>query len=206
VDLLGHGRSSPVRHPFSVELQADLIATEVAEPMTVVGHSLGGLIAAALASRWPHRVSQLIVISTSVDIPAARRGLLPRLASLAVVGPALWHISGSRGRRAAARILFAPGFDPPVEQMKSIDQLTHRDLNRSRQMGSRYWRKGRIDAALPNALPVVAVFGAEDRTLHAPSAAAGWRTAGHRVVLLPEIGHSPHIEAPSVIADLILDR
>jgi len=52
----------------------------------------------------------------------------------------------------------------------------------------------------------MAVFGAVDRTLDAPSAAAAWRIEGHQVVLLPEIGHSPHVEAPSVIADLILER
>jgi len=85
VDLPGHGDSGmPV--PFSLdraELALDRALAEISrEPVILVGHSLGGLVAAAEAIDHPGRVKGLVLVETAlrpqVD-PAQRAAMLTAL-------------------------------------------------------------------------------------------------------------------------------
>lgn len=75
LDLPGHGMSPPPPEPWGVPehaaLVADLIATEIGEPVTIIGHSNGGRIALYLASdpelkQW---IRRLVLISPSGITP-----------------------------------------------------------------------------------------------------------------------------------------
>jgi pimeloyl-ACP methyl ester carboxylesterase len=78
-DLRGHGHSDKPEGCYTIpEMTHDvrlLIEALDAAPAHVVGHSLGGRLAQALAQRWPQSVGKMILISTSAA-PRERGGWL----------------------------------------------------------------------------------------------------------------------------------
>ncbi len=84
VDLPGHG-ASPM--PATLTLQAATEALDEAlasekGPLTLVGHSLGGLVAASEACDHPERVQSLVLVETALKPPmdaATRAAMLARL-------------------------------------------------------------------------------------------------------------------------------
>lgn len=74
-DQRGHGLSGTGATPFSIALLADdlaaLMETLSAGPATVVGLSVGGLVAQALASRRPDLVARLVLVGTAAKIGTA---------------------------------------------------------------------------------------------------------------------------------------
>ena len=79
-DLSGHGRSGHRPDGYRAELWADEVATVIARQSltgsaTVVAHSMGGLIATAMAAQFPERIDELI---PRCDVSAARTGHRPR--------------------------------------------------------------------------------------------------------------------------------
>lgn len=76
-DLLGHGASSSrPRWGYRTEKQADLLARALRQieprPAVIVGHSLGGMLAARLAIDHPDRVSRLVLYDTPLPQGPAR--------------------------------------------------------------------------------------------------------------------------------------
>lgn len=73
IDLPGFGysRTAPAAWSFSMEDQADLVAGMLGElalgPVTLIGHSMGGSIAIALAARHPEQVATLIAAEPNLD-------------------------------------------------------------------------------------------------------------------------------------------
>jgi len=74
VDLPGHGRSqgAPLR---SIETIADWLAALLAAldvaPATLIGHSMGSLVAIECAARHPQRVGKLVLVGTTLPMRVA---------------------------------------------------------------------------------------------------------------------------------------
>jgi pimeloyl-ACP methyl ester carboxylesterase len=67
-DRRGYGRSRPHAGPFGMEPQVeDLTGVLRGRPAVVFGHSYGGNIALALATRWPDLVSSVAVYETPLS-------------------------------------------------------------------------------------------------------------------------------------------
>src|SRR5690349_16245145 len=69
VELPGHGLA-PIATPFALE-QATLaldraIEEQSSEPVVLVGHSVGGMVAVTEALRSPERVSSLVLVETAL--------------------------------------------------------------------------------------------------------------------------------------------
>jgi len=69
VDLPGHGLSE-MPHPFSLDRAVDAMEQalddETSEPVILVGHSVGGLIATRMALDHPERVRGLVLVETAL--------------------------------------------------------------------------------------------------------------------------------------------
>jgi pimeloyl-ACP methyl ester carboxylesterase len=67
-DLLGHGRSAKPRADYSIAAYAngmrDLTEVLGIDRFTVVGHSLGGGVAAQLAYQYPERVERMVLVAS----------------------------------------------------------------------------------------------------------------------------------------------
>jgi len=65
LDLCGHGRSENIE-PYSLELILELLVAELPQqPCTLIGWSLGGNIALAMAKKYPQRIKAVILIASN---------------------------------------------------------------------------------------------------------------------------------------------
>ncbi|NLG55457.1 MAG: alpha/beta hydrolase [Rhodococcus sp.] len=113
-DLLGHGRSDKPRADYSAPAYAngmrDLLSTLDIHHVTVVGHSLGGGVAAQFVYQFPQMVDRLILVSAggvTKDVHPAFR-----LATMPVVNEAL-------------RLLRVPGAMPLVRAIGATLATLH---------------------------------------------------------------------------------
>ncbi|MBA2445080.1 MAG: alpha/beta fold hydrolase [Nocardioidaceae bacterium] len=105
-DLRGRGRSAALPGPYGFEAHvADLVALMDAtdcERVVVVGHSMGGFVAVALAAWHPERVSRLVLVDGG--LPLGRTDDPPPAGGIdAVLGPAAARLAMTFPSRAAYR-------------------------------------------------------------------------------------------------------
>ena len=80
-DLPGYG-DAPMVQPYTADSLADAVAGTLPEPVNLVGWSMGGMVALALAARHPHKVSKLVLVGPSpafVNRPGWDLGLAPEV-------------------------------------------------------------------------------------------------------------------------------
>ncbi|MDJ0335295.1 alpha/beta hydrolase [Salinibacterium sp. G-O1] len=95
-DLRGRGGSRSLPSPFGMPQHADdmnaLLDATGTESAFVVGHSMGGFVAATFAAHYPDRVTGLVLIDGGLPIPAPEgtsREELPQV----ILGPAAERLS-----------------------------------------------------------------------------------------------------------------
>jgi esterase len=103
-DLRNHGESehaAAMDYPAMAEDVAELIARRGLAPAAVLGHSMGGKVAMALALRHPEMVSRLVVADIApVRYPPALRGYVAAMRALALT-PGLTRREADAGLEAA---------------------------------------------------------------------------------------------------------
>ncbi len=198
IDLPGHGFSDPTRVPLTPDLLFDTMTSAIdelarGESITLVGNSLGGLVAVHHALRRPASVARLILLSpggaetsdaewqalqASFRITSRREALAfvarvqdrpPLLAKLVA------HELVGRTKQPAVRDL--------LETTNSPDTIPTAELK-----------------ALP--MPILLWWGKSERLLPA-SHLAWWRAQlpPHAVIEEPDgIGHCPHLDDPGRVA------
>lgn len=206
-DPRGAGQTHPHDAPLSLRsLSGDmlgLIRHLGHDRVQVVGHSLGGLVALALAARAPEQVAGLAVLASS-PLPSARLPFVFRtLCDIRESGPQdLWL-------RQLFTWLFQDSFfrDPEAVKAALTASLAYPFKQSRSAMEHQTRALGRLDLdALPHqiAMPGLALM-AEDDALIAPGpASARFAQMGLTVRQMPKVGHALHWDAPDLVADALI--
>ncbi|EDY37722.1 alpha/beta hydrolase fold:Esterase/lipase/thioesterase family [Cyanobium sp. PCC 7001] len=168
---------------------------EAAQPLGLIGASMGGSVAVELARRRPGRFSRLLLLA-----PA---GLTGRPMPLPPVldGLGVRFLASPGVRRGLCRSAFAqPDRDvgPAELEIASLHLATPGWGEALR----RFARSGGFAGCgqpLPP-LPIQVLWGANDRILRPPQKRAALALLGERVQELADCGHLPHIDQPERVA------
>ncbi|WP_233529002.1 alpha/beta fold hydrolase [Antrihabitans stalagmiti] len=220
VDLLGHGGSERPTSGYDPESQGRLYSRLLSEldltDVTVVGHSMGSLFGVATAEHST-RITRLVLIGEGPDTST---GTLPAgewIIHIPWIGPILQHHGPAFVTSRVVRRAFAPGFDMttafanPGQGLDDARSLNHPAFTQSMKQRQAWTRQRGLDARLANlGLPALVIFGREDRFYNVDAALARYRAVQTiTTTALEHVGHTPIIEAPDRVADLLrefLDR
>jgi pimeloyl-ACP methyl ester carboxylesterase len=205
LDLPGHGRSDGPA-PATIESYTDWLAEAIdaagARDVHLVGHSMGSLIALALAARPTSAVRKLALLGTLPHIQVAN-GLLSaarnndHAAYESIVG---WGV----GRRAQMGGHRAPGSWIAGTSLRLLEAgepgVLGNDLAACHQ-----WTGG-LEAAGSIKCPTLLLLGSDDRMTPARGAKPlADAITGSRTVVLPGAGHMMMAEQPDETLDALAD-
>jgi pimeloyl-ACP methyl ester carboxylesterase len=212
VDLLGHGGSEKPGSGYTPENQAKLVAEALAKlrvsDAEVVGHSLGGAVAVALAERAPRLVRRVAIIDMPPDNSYGDLGVIAGLAFQPVLGEALWTIKPDFSIRDGLGVAFAPGFDVPDPFIDDVKRLTYTAYDDSPTGNDDFIGDQSLDRRMrATGKPLLVLMGAEEQIVNDPRRALEQYASGDpgaETRLIAGAGHSPNVEKPAETADLIL--
>ena len=220
-DLLGHGNSDKPRADYSVAAYAngmrDLLGVLDIDRVTVVGHSLGGGVAAQFAYQFPERCERLVLVANggvSREVTPVLRLLSAPLAELAILP---MRIPAVRlGGRVALDLLSRVGHDlgrDADELNRVIDALpdTAARVAFIRTLRSVVDWRGQVvtmrdRAYLAQGMPALIVWGEHDAVIpveHAHLANATMPSS--RLEVFEDAGHFPHHSDPDRFVALLRD-
>jgi pimeloyl-ACP methyl ester carboxylesterase len=220
IDLLGMGGSDKPASGYAITDQATAVAEALAKlhvvGATVVGHSLGGSVATALAEQSPQLASKVVIIDQSAEDGFEHESLGEHMTRWPVVGQAiarLIQVAPKSLIRDQYGQAFAPGFnissgfdnpDQPVDDLRAMTYTAYKDTADAEQ---NFVDQEPLDQRLGGThLPVMVIFGAEDQIYDPQAAITRYRAnvPGVETHLIPGAGHSPNVEKPNMVAPLIL--
>jgi pimeloyl-ACP methyl ester carboxylesterase len=207
-DLLGHGGSDKPRADYSVAAYAngmrDLLTVLGIGSATVVGHSLGGGVAAQLAYQYPERCERLVLVASG----GAGRDVTPILrlaaAPLAEVflAPARWP--GARPLVRAALSALALANNDLAHDRRHVDRVLASLPDGEAQVAFTRTLRSVVDwrgqvvtlldrCYLTEAVPTLIVWGDRDGVIPVAHAhRAHEAMPGSRLEVFPGAGHFPH--------------
>ncbi len=217
VDALGFGQSDkPADGPYSLELSANLYA-ELLDQLeikraAVVGHSMGGKFALAMALLHPKRVARLLIADSDgfMDIPLFMRkgGSLPWL------GEAVLRLTSTRTViKAQLRAAFhdPDTFVTPELIEHGLTIMNNPENRRALLAFSRHYENNDLGLTGLRArlgelrIPTVIVWGEQDRVFPVKCGfTARDEIPGAHLVVVPRCGHFPQIEAYRAFHGLLL--
>jgi len=220
-DLLGHGRSEKPRADYTIAGFAngmrDLLTVLEVERVTVVGHSLGGGVAAQFAYQFPERCEHLVLVGSG----GIGRTVSPLLRLAAVPGiEALMPLLGLPPIRVASRIgagllrmLDTPLGRDAEEILAVFDALPNTEARRAilRTLRSGVDWQGQVITMLDRAylaegVPTLIIWGRHDAIIplgHGRLAHAA--IPGSVLEIFDEAGHFPHHTNPARFVQLVHD-
>jgi pimeloyl-ACP methyl ester carboxylesterase len=209
IDLIGHGGTEAPRFGYSIERQASLVLGALdklgIDHFTVIGHSMGGEVATALAEANPARVGRLVLID-SPPKPETTFKLGTRLALMPVLGELMSRFMTDATVRKMLAQGFAPGFKVPDKFVADVKQLTYTAFRTAHNDSMAYETAKPVFerlAALNPPPPLLVIFGSKD-ALVSPATAKLFETVpGAKVEIVDGPGHSPMVEAPAKTLALI---
>lgn len=219
-DLLGHGESAKPIGDYSLGAFAsglrDFLSVLDVPSVTIVGHSFGGGVAMQLAYQHPHLVDRLVLIGSGglgrevswllrlLTLPGAEylmpigfprpivawaNGLGVHLGRRDIGTPKLAELW-----RAYSSLAGAENRTAFVRTMRGLIEPTGQVVNAADRL------------YLASHVPTLIVWGEQDGIIpvsHALTAHELIPTS--RLEILEGIGHFPHLEAPDVFCDVLLD-
>ena len=199
VDQRGHGDSERPATGYAMrELAADVVALMDARGIrraTIVGHSMGSIVAQQVALLAPERVSALVLIGSGT--------------TGAQMNGALDFRNAVESLRDPVPLAFATEFQESTVMRPMPAGFIARVSADSRRLPANAWRgllDGMIGASPAIALgthdrPTLLLWGEKDAFFpRAQQDALQAMIPGARLVAYPETGHAPHWELPGAVA------
>lgn len=205
LDLPNHGRSpwvSDVSYPHYADLVADDLRARLGgQRLVLVGHSMGGKVAMALALRHPDLLDGLVIVDIPPDRSAGGYGFAAYLDAMAALPLDRLSSRGDADRRLAPSVA-----DPAVRAF--LLQNLHREGHGWRWLPNLAVLRRHIDAVSgwPEVIgrpwpgPVLWVRGAESpyvRDEHRPAMRALFPAV--RLVTIKHAAHWVHADAPEAV-------
>jgi len=218
-DLLGHGESDKPRADYSVAAYAngmrDLLDVLGFDKATVVGHSLGGGVAAQLTYQHPTRVERLVLVASGgvapevnpflriASTPAADVVLpllrIPPVRLSAMAGIELLRRSGTDLGRDAEELSRVLDALPDVAARGAFSRTLRSVVDWRGQVVTMLDR-----SYLAGAMPVLLIWGAHDAVIPVSHAQiAHEHMPGSRLEIFADAGHFPHHQDPDRFLELI---
>ncbi|MDA1362667.1 alpha/beta hydrolase [Glycomyces luteolus] len=232
-DQPGHGRSGPLpRTEYGIEDLAEVLhdvlaAVAPSGPLILVGHSMGGMTIQVFARLYEadfrERVKGVAFFSSSAAgldtvetkpmraLRRLRRTVLPMLQQVAGWTPDLIDrsrlLAGDIGWLLTRKAAFGH-VDPPASLVTLVERMNRRTSMQSIVGYARAILDHDETATLPlfEGLPALVVVGDEDLLTppeHSRRLAAA--LGGSRFALIAEAAHSPQLEYPGEISQLLLE-
>ena len=204
-DLPGHGRSggAPLA---SIEAMADwIVALLDAVGVTrasLVGHSMGSLVALEAAARHPQRVAKIVLIGSALPMPVAEPLLdaawhdEPK--AVAMINNFSYSASGQFGRNTV------PGLWLLGVNQRLMERQRPGVFGTDMAACNAYARS--LDGLATIAAPVLVIAGGQDRmTPPKASKAIAAAIPGARLTVIAGSGHALMAEAPDAVLDSLID-
>ncbi len=202
-DLRGHASASAVT-PVSLDAVLGDLGTLAADRCDLVGYSMGGRIALHAALAAGRRVRRLVLIGASPGLAdagerAARRAADERLADQVQA----MTIEAFAQRWAQTPVL--------AGLPAAVAAEVHADRLRSTPQGLARALRGLGTGALPSlwerldqlTIPVTLVVGECDAKFLAIAERMAAALPSGEVVVVPDVGHAVHLQAPEAVATVI---
>jgi pimeloyl-ACP methyl ester carboxylesterase len=205
-DNRGHGSSA--KPADEAEYSLDIYVRDVLgladalgwDRFTLLGHSMGGMIAGLTAATAPDRLDALVLMDTS---HGPVEGLDPDLIAAAT------HIVRTRGMEGLLEAMAE--VDSPLTT--PADERVRRERPGYIEFGDRKMRDSspamyasmigeireqadRLDRLRALTMPTLVIVGEQDRPFVGPSERMAEAIPGARLEVLPDAGHSPQFESP----------
>jgi len=212
VDLRGHGLTGGDTHldsPDQGRMLAEVLdALELTE-VTAVGHSFGADVVLA-AAESTDRVTGLVLIDQAPDLDGAHYPLGNHLLGHDVLGPILHRLAIAPFIELGMRYGVGPGFDletgfpergQAVRDHRAMSPVMARTVlvDRRARLAARPLDRQVRDLALPT----LVIHGRADRVYDWEPTSARYRSAGAHVEIIDGAGHSPNIEQPARVAEVV---
>ena len=213
-DLFGRGFSDRPYVNYDLDLfvkqLADLLAAlHIARPVSLIGLSMGGPIAAAFTTRYPLRVNKLILIDPIGAKPISLSPIL-KAAKLPIIGELGFGLVGGESlAKSVASDFFAPALVAKL-QSKYMIQMQYKGFKRAilstirnDMLGSFmnvYERLGKMDKE------ILLLWGRNDATVpfeHSHLLCAVLKDATFHA--FNDCGHIPHYEKPDDVNPILLE-
>ncbi|MEO7761824.1 MAG: alpha/beta fold hydrolase [Casimicrobiaceae bacterium] len=202
VDLPGFGASAREPGPYTMEGLADALARDldvwgVAQPIVLVGGSMGGVVAQHFTLRHPERVERLLLVATGGFTP----NMQVALEKTNAMSVAAWD--------EAAVTPIVDGFfnqHPTAEAVAEYRKIALSAAQPAAMEAARSNARNRsFDALGSIRVPTLIIQGRHDRA-RTPEHGAEMRDriAGRMLAVIEDAGHTPQLEQPERFHEVAL--
>jgi pimeloyl-ACP methyl ester carboxylesterase len=212
VDWIGFGKSDKPRLddaiPFHVEMLARFLDTLEIERASIVGHSMGGLVASHFAIEHPERLERLVLVA-----PAGVREVPPD-ARPAIVE--FWSYNRVQNMDAIARRAWwetmVAGWNDSLERLLELhvelaESLDHREWARAGEAAIASILANPIGAKLAQIeAPTLLIWGVDDQIVpYSNAALACDMIPNAQLVAIEGCGHLPMFEKPDEFNNAVVE-
>lgn len=213
VDLLGFGRSPQSTEGYSVEahcraIKDTLLSLNINEPVTIMGHSMGALLALQYAIRYPGEISDLILISMPIYKNEAEAKIMitksRKILAYTYYGPTSYILCTSWCyylRPISKRV--APLYLPYLPRQVARDSVLHTFKSYSESLRSLVETQSVEDDLKKLKIPAVVVYGNADETFVLDNVHSMKQLSKNISIELMDGSHQIPLEHPEQIMKLI---